>query len=259
MHLRQFIIGRVRHSRARLIQVAVACALSVSLAAGCGSCSKSGDETGSDEREADAGERARGDKDAGDDDPFGDRREAFGLPFPPEVLYVRDDGNKVRVQTDMSLQELKDYLKARLTDYEILDPGHEIRAVGLRDYMPQLYAYRYADRTHIVYMEPDRSEDDEQETEGDDDREESERDDGEGDRGDRRARAARRRPEPRPGSKPTAERKKGEPVRDTNEDGERIAPGARWGEPYTPPEGSPLDKKRFESNFGKPYGEWVAQ
>jgi hypothetical protein len=54
------------------------------------------------------------------------------------------------------------------------------------------------------------------------------------------------------------DREPGSPVELKTPDGDLLAPGARWGEPYTPPEGSPLDQPRFEANFGQPFGEWEA-
>ncbi|MFW5968816.1 MAG: hypothetical protein ACOCV2_14925 [Persicimonas sp.] len=222
---------------------------------GCGSCSKDSDEKDeqAEQREQeDDGAEASGKE---DEQP----REAFGIPFPPQVLHVRDEGVKVRVQTELSLDELAEFFKGRLTDYEILDAGHELRVVGLREYMAQVYAYRYADVTQVVYVAPGGHRGGGASAEKGDDSNKEGSSSGRADGDETRTQRQATRAKPRAGSKPIAQRKKGEPVRDRNADGELIAPGARWGEAYTPPEGSPLHKKRHESNFGRPYGEWVEQ
>lgn len=252
----RFLAGGQTSGWGRLF-VFILVAVAVGCLAGCGSCSGSDDDEDPSAEERDAGQRVDGESAA---DKLERRRQAFGIPFPPSVLHVRDEGKKVRVQTDMSLGELEDFYEARLTDYEILDAGHELRVIGLRDYMASLYAYRYAGRTQIVHVAPEGGRDGAAKSRGDDssDDQRAEGGDGDDDQGARTA-SSRTRRSARAGSEPISKRKKGEPVMDRTADGKRLAPGARWGEPYTPPDGSPLDQKRFESNFGKPYGEWVAQ
>lgn len=169
------------------------------------------------------------------------RTTAYGLPLPPNVRRIEERGDEIRVKTRMSLTEVEAFLKARLTDYEVLRPGDKVRAIGLRDFMPQVYAYPYGPYSFVVYLpaeEPKAAQDgagnDAQSADG------------------ARAKAA-------PKVKPINKRKHGEPVTDRTSDGKLLAPGARWGEPYTPPPGSPLHKDHFRSNFGRPYGEWVLQ
>ncbi|MFW5966966.1 MAG: hypothetical protein ACOCV2_05575 [Persicimonas sp.] len=252
----RFADGRRATRWGRLVVFALA-ALAIGCLVGCGSCSDSDDKEESGAEERDAGQQADGESAA---DEMEQRRQAFGIPFPPSVLHVRDEGKKVHVQTDMSLDELEDFYEARLTDYEVLNSGSDLRVIGLREYMASVHAYRYAGRTQVVHFAPEgggaraeKSSDDD--SSGDRRGQQAGRDD------DQKARSGSSGTgrSARAGSKPISKRKKGEPVMDRTADGERLAPGARWGEPYTPPEGSPLDQKRFESNFGKPYGEWVAQ
>ena len=188
------------------------------------------------EQEQEASERDTG-VDTGSE--MEEKRAAYGLPFPPKVRGVTREDDLVEVTTRMELGELAEFYKSRLVDYEILQPGDRaIRVVGLRKYMPMIRGHRYGPLAILQYF------------------------------------PARRKPKGKPGSKeadagggsgtvhaPDEEasggwRQPGSPVRLETADGELLAPGAKWGEPYTPPDGSPLDKPRYRANFGKPLGEW---
>ncbi|MFP4598273.1 MAG: hypothetical protein ACOC9W_04535 [Persicimonas sp.] len=211
--------------------------------AGCGGCGSDSEESSDDEQ----AQQDSQDEQAPEEERAEVRREAYGLPFPPSVLSIRDRQQKVLVETDMSLDQLEAFFEARLTDYELIEPRHQLRAVGLRDYMPQLYAYASGRRrTTVVYLPaadaPEEADDDTAQAANDPSSDN----------------AKKRTTSKRPSNfTPPSQRRKGEPVTDLTDDGQPLAPGARWGEPYTPPKGSPLHQKRFESNFGKNYGEWT--
>jgi hypothetical protein len=172
-------------------------------------------------------------------------REVYGLPMPPQVSSVRRDSNKTLVITTMKLDEVTAFYRSRLKDYEILTPGKRIRVLGLRDYMPEISGRKWGGTVQLYYW-PGRIGGERQAGGGDAG---SGQDDASQSNGNKAIAGQ---------TKPLNERKKGEPVRDRTRDGELLAPGARWGEPYTPPPGTPLHKERYRSNWGKPYGEWVA-
>lgn len=178
------------------------------------------------------------------EDDLAKNREAFGLPLPPQVTTIDRSEDRVRVVTTLSLDELAEFYKSRLQDYEVLRPPQKVRAIGLRDYMPEIYGRRYAGTVRLFYTARKKTP---QAKTGEQDR----RDTPDEKSGDSGAQASN--------AKPLYKRNKGELVRDRTADGELLAPGARWGEPYTPPPGSPLHKERYRSNWGKPYGEWTTQ
>jgi hypothetical protein len=162
-------------------------------------------------------------------------REAFGLPLPPEVAFVRKGANFVEVGTKLSIDELEAFFKERLVDYEYIRPGKKhLRIIGLRSYMPRILIFYHSPRTPVSvrYVRPatddvvDRDEGEDANTVAD---------------------AKQVKPKPR----------KGAPVRIKMPNGEPLAPNARWGESYTPPPDSPLNQPRFRANFGKPFGEWI--
>lgn len=199
------------------------------VASGCGGC----DSEEPPERKQVAEKPEQTDAPKEEADKPAPRTEAFGLPFPPKVTKVEDRGKKVRVRTDTPLAEIQKFFETRLTDFEILTPGYEVRAVGLRDYMPEVYAYGVGSQTYVVYIPPKNKP------------AEAAKDGSE----------ASKAPEKEPPSEP----KYGEKVLDRTSDGRLLAPGARWGQPYTPPPGSPLHQERYRSNFGRPFGEWTLQ
>ena len=181
-------------------------------------------------------------------DDMSQHREAFGLPLPPKVKDVHRLDDSVDVVTTMSLDELEAFYKSRLQDFEILRPPQRIRVLGLRDYQAEIYGRRFAGTVQLHYRKtPPKPTDEKADDSGADDSKASSSTNSTDDR-----RASNE-------SKPTWKLRHGDPVTERTADGELLAPGARWGEPYTPPPGSPLHKKRFESNWGKPYGTWVAQ
>lgn len=205
-------------------------------------------------KEADVGERETSSPDvdtgtdAGDDEVG--KRSAFGLPFPPKVRGVGRYDDAVEVTTEMDLEELAEFYKTRLVDYEILKPGDDrLKVVGLREFMAEIEGHRYGPVTTLRYYPG------EQKVGGPDV--------GGSDQADGTAVVESRESggsEAGGGLRGAGEidRERGSPVELRTPDGELLAPGARWGEPYTPPDGSPLDHPRFESNFGKPFGEWDA-
>lgn len=175
-------------------------------------------------------------------------REAFGLPLPPDAIHINRTDAYVRANSFMKLAELEAFYKARLVDYEFLYPQsaipdahrlRELHIIGLRSFMPSITIrhtggkhgsaeldFRPAQPPPAKFIAPEPS-------------------------------AAPSSQTPTPGiASEQRRREKGMPVLDRTPTGELLAPGARWGEPYTPPEGSPLHTKRNRANFGRPYGQW---
>ncbi len=171
------------------------------------------------------------------------RREIFGLPLPPSVIGIGKHGERYRVTTDMPHKELVDFFKSRLTDYELLEPGGRVRFVGLRDYMPSLKFLGFGKLTYVIYIPADESP-----------------------KAHGGAKADAHAPKKAAAHKAEAANEHhapkhtyGAPVLDRTADGKLLAPGARWGVPYTPPKGSPLHNKHYRSNWGRPYGKWTMQ
>ena len=203
--------------------------------------------------------------DDGVDDEDADRpRQAFGLPLPPEYDAIRQEEQRVRVTTSMDLDELEEFYAGELVDYEILRPGDRLRVEPLRTHSARIEASHFrGPASHVVvnyrrppqqessfYQRPPIDEPDDEESEDDaQDRQEV-------------ADAQPQQPRRMAGPEVVGERPgwlddiKGEPVELRTPDGELLAPEAKWGEPYTPPEGSPLDEPRFQHNFGRPFGDW---
>ncbi len=173
-------------------------------------------------------------------------REAFGLPLPPDAHHIHRTQAYVTASSSMKLAEIEAFYKSRLVDYEYLYPEaqtetnrtpRELHIIGLRAYMPQIKIRFRGGKNGTSSLD---------------------------------FRPALEPPADKPASdlaasKPGSStdsapvdrrREKGMPVLDRNANGELIAPGARWGEPYTPPEGTPLHTKRNSENFGRNYGEW---
>ena len=185
--------------------------------------------------------------------------ELFGLPLPPNYFDVRQYDERARVSTGMSLDELEEFFSAELVDYEVLRPEERLQVLPLRSEQAQATAYRYGGRRgHVVINyrralpEPVWQRPTPSEPEEDEEPEEV-------------AEVAERDEPSLPTMQTGSERPdwldavKGEPVELRTADGELVAPGARWGEPYTPPEGSPLDQERMRPNFGRPFGDWRAR
>lgn len=174
-----------------------------------------------------------------------ERQDAWGLPLPPRVLTIRRTENYVRLTTDMTLAELEQFYNKHLIDYEVIITGGFLRAVSLRSGMPWVRATRpFGPRfpLEVSYVRPIRppafivAEDEDPEDPKVKERVE---------------RARRARVEKLSGMSP------GAPVLLKTGGGELLAPGAKWGVPYTPPEGSPLDKPEYRHNFGQPFGKWT--
>lgn len=152
-------------------------------------------------------------------------RQAYGLPLPPDVTEVRQGPNFIEVGTKLRISELEKFFKSRLVDYEFISAGPtDLRIVGLRSTMPRIYVFQRAPRIPVAvrYVQQTGALEREQ-----------------------RARAELEEPKP------------GQQVKATLGNGKPLAPGAVYGEPYTPQPGDPLFKEKYRSNFGKPFGTWV--
>lgn len=201
----------------------------------CDGCSEKKEDTKQQEKSVEKPTEIAQKTDAGaqKDDRFD--RLVFGLPIPPNPVGLVENGDEVRVQVKLGLNEVGEFFEENFVDYEILYPRDEVRAVGLRDYMPRVYAYPYGSRSFVVYTRAELTPDE--------------------------VKVAQKKAKAQniPPPKNMATYKKGDPVTERTANGQLLAPGARWGEPYTPPPGSPLDTLHFKSNFGRPYGEWIAR
>ncbi len=190
--------------------------------------------------------------DAGSD--AGQKREAYGLPLPPAVDRVERTDTMVEVETSLSVDELASYFERKLTDYEVFRLGDaKLEVVGLRSFMPAIRAHQVGPLTKVTYI-PSREPPEPKQMADTGVGGSSERESALSEVGSTRSRVLLG--PSAGGSGPQPAREPGTPVEVRTEDGELLAPGAEWGEPYTPPPGSPLDKPRFESNFGLPFGEW---
>jgi hypothetical protein len=166
-------------------------------------------------------------------------RTAFGLPLPPDIVWMQRTDTLVSVQTRLSIRELESFFRSRLVDYEIVSSKANMKAIGLRAHMPSVFAMRAGGRERLVKViyrsKP------------------------------RRAKLAKKAPKAAPmdGQAPVAQARrvpqKGEAITGRDENGNLVAPGAKWGEPYKPPPGTRLNTKRNRSNFGRPYGQWIPQ
>jgi hypothetical protein len=193
-----------------------------------------GPDTGQEEAEDTAGE-----VDA--EESIEEKRSAYGLPLPPKVKGVADRDTYVEMVTPMKVDALEKFYETRLVDYEVLRPAPgKIRVVGLRQFMPYLRGNRYGPVTRLYYF-PKRDEPVAPDV---------------GTAGENDGGIAG----PKVGgvgdSQRVDRRVPGSSVEVTTSSGEKLAPGAVWGEPYTPPPGTPLHKPRYRENFGRPLGEW---
>jgi hypothetical protein len=164
-------------------------------------------------------------------------REAFGLPLPPEVMSVVSGPHAVTVKTPLDLDELENFFKSRLVDFEILRPRAKIQIIGLHEGSPQIngifFWARNGGYTQLEYRagRPEIKDTDTTQKQAGQN-------------------VARTRHQPR-------KRVAGTAVTEKTPDGVDLAPDARYGKPYTPPKGSPLHRQDNRANFGKPYGEWI--
>lgn len=181
------------------------------------------------------------------------------LPKPPDGTTVQNSEGRMKVRTSMELDELEELFLSHAVDYEVLRPSGGLRVEPLRSNAPSARVYRSAGRNSPLLVDyqldlgpdeqvslnlPGQAEDQAPEDEEDADTAERSGADDSG---------------PQPFSSRHSEwldEVRGEPVEIRDSNGELIAPGARWGEPYTPPEGSPLHSPEFRHNFGRPFGDW---
>jgi hypothetical protein len=167
-------------------------------------------------------------------------REAFGLPLPPEIMTVIPGPHAVTVKTPMDLDELEGFFKSRLVDFEILRPRAKIQVIGLHEGSPQVngtfFWARNGGYTRLEYR-PGRTAPAVEEAGA------------QGQIAQKKTTRADRRPR---------KHVVGSAVVEKTPQGTHFAPEARYGKPYTPPKGSPLNTQDNRANFGKPYGEWIA-
>lgn len=152
-------------------------------------------------------------------------RQAYGLPFPPEVLSVRQGSSFIEVGTKLSVSDLEKFFKGRLVDYEFVRPSpNDMHIIGLRSTMPRILvtARGVRDPVAVRYVQQIGAL-------------------------ERQKAPVQAQPKPKPGQR----------VETTLGDGRQLAPGAVYGQPYTPKPGDPLYSERHRANFGKPYGQWI--
>lgn len=150
-----------------------------------------------------------------------EQREAFGLPLPPEIIDIRRKDLMIVAHTRLSLAEVAKFYEGKLPDHEVIEERRSRQYIPLRETLPELYAFQGA------YSAPTR--------------------------------LRFRIDKPVIPPEQRVEIKPGDPVNFKLPDGRDLAPGAVYGEPYFPPPGSPLSDKRYRSNWGKPFGQWVPQ
>lgn len=157
--------------------------------------------------------------------PYMKVRQAYGVPVPPEVVYLKEMDDFIEVGTRLRLDELRSFFEERLVDYEFIERDkNSLRLVGLRSGMPTIWIDQGLSTLPVKVL------------------------------------YVRQAPKPAEGeakAEPKPMPRKGEAVDNRLPNGELVAPGARWGEPYVPPVGSPLHQPRYRANFGKPFGTWV--
>lgn len=181
--------------------------------------------------------------DAGAPDVEKTPREAFGVPFPPEIRSARVNEVEAQVVTRLSIEEVESFFRLRLTDFEFVQESDmRLRVFGLHEHQPNIEivqrAARYDTRLWIR-PKPENYKVGYETTWGE----------VPGEAQPAEEVVGTERPKPQ----------MGQPVKTILPSGEEFAPGARWGEPYIPPEGTPLAHPRYKSNWGRPYGEWTLQ
>ena len=180
------------------------------------------------------------------------RPTAFGLPLPPRVLSLERTDREVVVDTDLSLPELTAFYERVLPNHEVLIVGAVLQVLALRPFEASVRGARATgprSPVRLTYFPGAR---------------ESARDDTDAAAPEANTRPGSRAASPqalgRSGAAPAPRRRRaqGDPVTLKAPDGTPLAPGARWGVPYTPPAGSPLDTPRNRHNFGRAFGDWRA-
>jgi hypothetical protein len=150
-----------------------------------------------------------------------EQREAFGIPLPPEITSVSRGDSLIVATTKLRLPEVMKFYEGKLPEYEVIPGPRNTTYVPLREYAPEIFAEQlsYGSPTDLSF------------------------------------RLAKK---PLPPEE-HVELKPGDTVHFKMPDGQELAPGAVYGEAYTPPPGSPLADPRYKSNWGKPFGSWVPQ
>ena len=158
--------------------------------------------------------------------PLMQMRQAYGLPFPPEVAYVRQGVNFIEVGTKLRIPQLKEFFAQRLVDYEVVELGrNDVRFVALHSSAPDVRLLKRAPRIPIAV------------------------------RYTLRTAEVEKAQQQQASNSPKL--KAGDQVETRLGDGNLLAPGAVYGQPYTPQPGDPLYQERYRANFGKPFGTWV--
>lgn len=183
-------------------------------------------------------------------------QELYGLPLPPNYDQIKRREFLVRVTTESTLEEVREFFEKEAVDAEVFEVNGRIEVVPLRTHAGRASAHWYGGRhghTVIHYTRPPGLGDEQLQARADvddDSDDESVPDDS----------PAFERTEPLRLTEPKlprwVETQKGEPVEIRDANGDLIAPGAKWGEPYTPPEGSHLHQERYRHLWGTPYGAW---
>lgn len=149
----------------------------------------------------------------------------FGIPVPPQAFSHFTLSNDEAILTKLSLQQVENFYKKNLVDFEVIRQDKRVFVVGLRTFMASAQVSYYTTRSDAAvivqfkkpqkYLNPPKYKDGK-----------------------------------------IIMPKKGDKVELLTSDGKLLAPGATWFEPYTPPVGSPLHKPRYQSNWGTPFGKW---
>lgn len=173
-------------------------------------------------------------------------REAFGLPFPPEVTHIKREPIAVRVSTPMTFEALQEFFTLRLPEYEFVRTNHSVHGLPLYSYLPEIFIFGRGGHRRgyrvVEYRVPRAWYHGDGKLEGADEK--------------TLAMAQETRKVVRSWVDPGDSREPGQPVTLRSHDGELLAPGAKWGEPYVPPVGSYYHTERNRSNFGRPFGQW---
>lgn len=149
-------------------------------------------------------------------------RQAFGLPMPPEVTYVHKFAY-IDVGTTLMVSELREFFAQRLVDYETIEvTPFDVRFVSLHSAGVDVRIFRRSARGDTIVRYSERVD-----------------------------------PTERAKTSPHKKLKPGDAVETRLSDGRLLAPGAVYGQSYTPEPGDPLYQERYRANFGKPYGSWV--
>ena len=150
-----------------------------------------------------------------------EQREAFGIPLPPEIISVERGASLIAATTKLRIADVVKFYEGKLPEYEVIEGPRNRTYVPLREYAPEIFVEQmsYSSPTTLSFR-------------------------------------LQKKPLP---PEERVEFKPGEPVHFTTPDGQELAPGAVYGEAYTPPPGTPLANPRYKSNWGKPFGSWVPQ